>query len=549
MTKQSSPARIVILGGGFAGVYTARHLLKRAKPGEIELHLVSMENYMAFQPLLPEVISGSVGIADTASPIRRIIPGAKLHLRQVESIDISGRKVICAAGFQPHMLELEYDHLIIALGNVCDFHGMTGLAEHAMPFKRLGDAINLRNHIIRVLEEADCEEDKEFRSELLTFVVGGGGFSGVEVIAQIHGLIHRARRNYPGISMQECRFILVHSQDRILPEVAPELGLYAQEQLRRCGIEILLNRMLATATPSSAILGDGQEIRTRTLVSTVPSQPHPVIEALIREQGWQQTMPDGRQRPMNKLPVNGMLRLDEHPDVWALGDCALVPLPIRKNEAPAFAPPTAQHAAREAITCANNILADIRSQPGKEFTFRGLGSLATLGRRRGIAQVMGVRISGFPAWLLWRMLYLGKLPGFYRKFRVGLSWVLDFFFPGDVMQLSLNVSGGIRHEHYEAGQSVFEQGDVGDRAYVLIKGEVEVLQRKADEERLLAVLKSGDIFGEMAVLHRAPRMATVRCKEPCEVLSIERDQFDTLIHCLSDLGASVHATVKARQSG
>ncbi|MDQ6998836.1 MAG: FAD-dependent oxidoreductase [Mariprofundus sp.] len=548
MHKQSGPKRVVILGGGFAGVYTARQLLKKARPGEITVDLVSMDNFMAFQPLLPEVISGSVGIADTATPIRQILPGATIHLREVESVDVENRRVICSAGFQPHLLELNYDHLVIALGNVCNFQGMTGLAEHAMPFKNLADAITLRNHIIRIMEEEDCEKSEAFRRELLTFVVGGGGFSGVEVIAQIHGLIWRARRNYPNINMDECRFVLVHSQDRILPEVAAKLGHYAEKQLRKRNIEILLGCRLRSATPRSAILADGREIRTRTLVSTVPSQPHPVVEALIRQQGWQQSTPDGRRRPMVRLPDTSMLQMEGFSDVWAVGDCAQVPLPIKSGEPQAYAPPTAQHASREAVTCARNILADIRGEKGKAFNFFGIGALASLGRRRGVAQILGVCISGFPAWVLWRLVHLGKLPGVYRKFRVGLSWLFDFIFPSDIIQLSLKQSGGIRQEHYETGETVFEQGDVGDRVYVLIKGEVEVMRHENDQVCRLAQLHSGDIFGEMAVLHCAPRNATIRCSEPSEVLSIERHQFDTLIHCLNDLGSSVRATAESRSN-
>jgi len=395
LVNLNKPTRIVILGGGFAGVYTARRLLAKAQPGEIDVHLVSIENYMAFQPLLPEVVSGSVGIADTISPIRQIVPGATLHLREVESVDTVNQRVICAAGFQPRLLELEYDHLVIALGNVCDFRGMTGLAEHAMPFKRLSDAINLRNHIIRVLEEADCETNPEFKRELLTFVVGGGGFSGVEVIAQIHGLILRARRSYPRVKMGDCRFVLIHSQDRILPEVAPELGRYAEEQLRKSFVEIMLNSYLRSATPSVAILADGREIRTRTLVSTVPSQPHPVVAELIQQLEFTQTMADGSTRAMNRLPVDGMLQLQGCSNVWAVGDCALVPLPASDNDSsPTYAPPTAQHASREAITCADNILARLRGDEGQIFNYRGLGSLATLGRHRGVAQIMGLKIFG-----------------------------------------------------------------------------------------------------------------------------------------------------------
>lgn len=527
--------RIVILGGGFAGVYTAKALLGQGGD-RVEVHLVNRENYLVFQPMLPEVISGSVGIADTTTPIRRFIPRARLHMRDIEGVNLAEQHVICSPGFRPRPLILPFDHLVIALGNVTDFRGLTGLAEHAMPFKTHGDALALRNHLIRVLEEAETETDRELRTRLLTFVVAGGGFSGVEVIAELHDFVRRASRSYPSVSREQCRFVLLHSRDRILPEVDEKLALYAQNLLRKRGIEIILGARLAAATADNAILADGTRIPTATLVATVPSHPNPLCDAL--------DLPKDRGR----LIVDSHLRVKDQPNIWAMGDCALVPIPSDEPGTESYAPPTAQHAIREARVAASNILATVNGTSLKSFDFKGLGSLCALGHRKGVAQVMGVRLAGMPAWFLWRTVYWSKLPGIQSKVRVGLSWLLDLFLPPDIVQLRVGRSSGINHEHFEPGQAVFEQGDLGDRVYIIIRGKADVERHhdKTGEVTTIAQLEAGQYFGEMALLNRAPRNATVRCVEAMDVLSIEKGEFTSLISHLDVLRSQFQRTASTR---
>jgi NADH dehydrogenase len=528
--------RVVILGGGFAGVYTAKQLFKQAKPARpVDVHIVNRENYMVFQPMLPEVISGSVGIADTVSPIRRIVPKASLHMRDVESVDIENNTVTCSPGFRPKPLVLEYDHLVIALGNVTDFRGMTGLAEHAKPFKTLGDALALRNHVIHILEEADGETDRDVRDRMLTFIVAGGGFSGVEVIAELNDFVTRAVRAYPHIEPGDCRFVLIHSRDVILQEVDPSLGRYAQQLLHKRGIEMLLGDRLAAATAEHAILKSGMRIATKTLVATVPSHPNPVVEAL--------DLPKHR----GKLLADATTRVRGTPNVWALGDCALIPMPGHADEKPKYAPPTAQHAIREARVCGDNILAAADGRTLRDFQFTGLGSLAALGHRKGVAQIMNVKISGLPAWLMWRTIYLMKLPGLDRKVRVGAAWFLDLFLQPDLVQLRVGKSSGVNQEHFEPGQTVFEQGDLGDRVYIIVTGSAQVVRVDNGVEQQLATLGAGQYFGEMALLNRAARNATVRCVEAMDVLSIEKGDFNALIGHLDEMRESFERTAAKRE--
>jgi NADH dehydrogenase len=514
------PKRVVVLGGGFAGVYAAHHLEEALRGrDDYEVVLVNKENYFVFQPMLPEVISGSIGITDTVSPIRRLLPRSALHVREIESVDLAKKTVTLAPGFQPHAHTLPYDHLVVALGNVTDFRGLAGLPEHALPFKNLADAIHLRNHVIRVLEEAAIEEhDAELRRELLTFVVAGGGFSGVEVVAELNDFVRAVAKHYRGIDPAEIRVILLHGQDRILPEMAASLALFAQKILARRGVDIRFHTRLAAATGRSAVLAGGAQIPTRTLVSTVPASPHPIVDALA--------LPKAK----GKIKTDRFLEVEGTPGVWAVGDCALVPM---ADGSPC--PPTAQHAVRAAKTAAANIVAAIRGGEKKPFDFAGLGKMGSLGHRSAVAEVFGLKIKGFLAWWLWRTIYLMKLPGWGRRLKVASSWTLDLFLPPELVQLRLSGTNGVAREHFEPGQEVFREGDVGDRIYIVLSGEVDVLQARDGRDVVLARLGAGECFGEMALLNKTTRNATIRCATAMDAVSLPKREFGLLATNLPEM--------------
>lgn len=525
--------RIVILGGGFGGVYTAMYLEKALRRrDDLEIVLINKENYFVFQPMLAEVVSGSIGILDTVSPIRRMLPKTDLHVREIESIDTTQQTITTTPGFSLHPNVIHYDHLVLALGNVTDFRGLRGLPEHAIPFKNLSDALYIRNHIIHALEEAAIEHRNiELRKQLLTFVVAGGGFSGVEVVAELNDFVRGVIRNYPQINPKDVRVVLLHALDRILPELDERLALYAQKILAKRGVEICLNTKLEAATGVDAILADGGRIATRTLISTVPSSPNPLVDALVlpRERG--------------RLKVDSSLLVTGTQNVWALGDCALVPM---KNGG--LCPPTAQFAIRQAKTAASNIVASIRGGERKQFQFKELGKLGALGHRSAVAQVFGVNISGFLAWFMWRTIYLMKLPGWGRRLKVAASWTFDLFLPPELVQLKLTNSRGIAHEHFEPGQVIFRQGDLGDRIYIITSGKVEVIRQ--EDERLihLAELGAGEYFGEMAILNQTTRNATVRCTEALDVLSIPKREFSALAATLPTMRENLEKVMANRRS-
>jgi NADH dehydrogenase len=527
----TAPKQILILGGGFAGVYTARCLEKLLRPHEASITLVNRENYWVYQPMLPEVISGSIGLTNVVSPIRRLCPRTNLIMREVEDIDLKKQIVTVSPGFRPRHLQLKYHHLVIALGTITNFHSMPGMIENAMPFRTLADAMVLRNHVIHVLEEADVEDNPELRRQLLTFVVGGGGFSGVEVMAELNDFVRSVKRNYLRLCNERHRCVIVQAGNRLLPEMSETLAVFAQRILRRRGVEIILNDRLKAATSERAILQSGIEIPCKTLISTVPSTLSPIVQSLDcpKERG--------------KLLVNTGLELKDYEGkVWALGDCASI-----KTVAGTIVPPTAQHAIREATTAAINIAAVVRGGRRAEFGFEGLGTLGSLGHGAAVAQIFGVRISGLLAWLLWRYIYLTKMPGLNRKVRIATDWLLHLLFPPELAQTKIAFESGIRNQHFEPGDIVFEQGDLGDSVYVIDEGECDVLCKRKGEQELLATLRGGEYFGEMALLSDRSRNATIRARTATNVLIIPKRDFNKLRQSMPAFGSVFTELVKRRE--
>ena len=524
--------RVVIVGGGFAGVYAARALEEiLGDRRDVEISLISRENHFVFQPILPEVISGTIGILDIVSPLRRLVERTHIHVREVEAIDLDRQMVRLAPGLHPHAHEVPYDQLVVATGTVTDFRGLPGLPEHALPFKNLADALEVRARVIHALEEADIEiEATPLRRQLLTFVVAGGGFSGVEVAAELNDFVRTVRASYPRIHPDELRVVLVHAGDRILPEVPEKLGLYAQRILRKRGMEIRLGVRLSSASGDRAVLSDGTVIETKTLISTIPSSPHPLVDAL----------PVTKAR--GKIKTDRMLKVEGRSNVWALGDCAYIPTASGDPS-----PPTAQHAVRQASTLAQNLLAVVEGHPERQrvFAFGGLGKMGSLGRHNAVAEVFGISISGFLAWFMWRTIYLAKLPGWGRRAKVAASWTFDLFLPPELVQLRLGGTAGSAHERFEPGQTVFREGDLGDRIYIVLAGRAEVV-RGSGSGKVLAEIGPGEFFGEMALLGSAPRNATVRCKEATTVLAIPKREFGLLAANVPGLRASFEEVMKRR---
>src|SRR6266705_4689418 len=367
----SDKTRVLILGGGFGGLYAALEFEKRKDP-RFEVTVVNRENFFLFTPMLHEIAASDLDLTNIVNPVRKMIRHVNFFCGDVDKIDISKKRVTVSHGFDRHSHELEYDHLILALESVTNFFNLPGVAEHALTMKSLGDAIQLRNRLIAHLEEADTEWADP--SSLLTFVVAGGGFAGVETVASINDFLRDALPFYPKLNEKMLRMVLVHPGEYILPELGEKLGRYADRKLRERGVEIRAQSKVAAVRPNEIELSDGEKIVSSTLVWTAGITPNPILDRVPCE------------KERGRVRVNSNLKVEGVDGLWALGDCALVPDPATGK----YCPPTAQHASGEGKVVARNIIATIYGRPKTPFSFKTLGALAAIGRRTGVARILGI---------------------------------------------------------------------------------------------------------------------------------------------------------------
>lgn len=437
----STPHRILILGGGFGGVHAALELEKvLARREDVEVTLVTRDNFFLFTPMLHEVAASDLEVSTIVNPLRKLLRRVRTFVGNVEAIDLQRRLVQVSHGIERHTHDLAYDQLILALGSSTNFFGLAGVERCALTVKSLDDAIALRNRLITHLEEANSECAAGIRQPLMTFVVAGGGFAGVETLGAINDFVREALRFYPHLREEHLRMVLVAPTPTILPELGAELGAYAQRKLAARGVEIITGVKVRGAENAVVELTDGRTIEADTLVWAAGTVPSPLVAALPVPNR------DGR------VLVNECLEVPGWPGVWALGDCALVP----DSRSGRFHPPTAQHALREGRTAARNATAALLGRRKKPFRFATLGQLAAIGRRSGVANVLGINFSGFLAWWLWRTIYLSKLPRFEKKVRVALDWTLDLCFAKDFACVTATAapSGhGVRIETHRPSES------------------------------------------------------------------------------------------------
>jgi len=414
--------KILVLGGGFGGLETVNTLEKQfSNDDNIEITLVNRNNYLIYTSMLAEVVASSIEPQHCVVPLRECLNKASFKELEVKNIDLDNKKVECFHYHSNESFILDYDFLVLALGSKSGFHGVPGAEEYTFPLKNLADAMVLRSHVIDMFESADLEFEESTKRKLLTFVVIGGGYTGIEVAAELNDFIDSSRRYYRNISSEKVKVVVVDPGDRIMHEMSESLAEYGLQLLKKRGMEFRLNTRVSKVTTHGLEFEGGDLIETCTPIWAAGTSPQSVIANL----------PCADKR--GRIEVNEYFEVDGYPGVWAIGDCAQ----IKDPESDKPYPPTAQLAIREGHRLGENITSQINGNgTGKKpFIFKTIGMLAPLGHHSAVAEIKGIKFSGFFAWFMWRMIYLGKLPGFDRKIRVSLDWFLDIFLSRDIIQL------------------------------------------------------------------------------------------------------------------
>lgn len=507
-----TPARIVCLGGGWTALYLCRALRRAMRRGLVDVTVVSRDNFHTFHGFIAEMLVGRLQPGQVLTPARRIFAPAHFHNAEIERIDVVARTVTTSRVLDGREQIIEYDHLVLALGSRDDLSRYPGVAEHALRLRSYSDAFRARNDIISALEMAEIETDPVERRRLLTFVVAGGNYGGVEVASELTEYFDiLTRKEYPGLERDEFRVVLVHSGKRLLPELDehfPKLAAYGARLVERNGIEVRLETRLVAATPEEAVTSAGERIPTRTIISCVGTEMSPLLDQV----------PGQRERPGGRVVDDEFGRVVGVENIWAGGDCAATPHPKVGTY-----PPVAIYAMAAGWRIGRNIVRTLEARPLEPARFTGLGDAVSLGRRRAVGHFRGLPLYGLPGWLLWRAMFLGFMPAWDRRIRTLVDWTVTPLFGRDVVNMRLQQPLGVARELYEPGQPIVRQGDIGRRLFLVFKGEVEVVKRDADGvEHVLAVLGPGEHFGETAVFNNVRRTATVRARSRVELVSMGR---------------------------
>lgn len=431
--------RILIVGGGYVGLYTALRLQRQLKPelgrGDVEIVVVSPDPYMTYQPFLPEAAAGSISPRHVVVPLRRVLNHCKVVIGEATAINHAKRiatlDTLATEEEGTESEQLTYDELVLAPGSVSRTLPIPGLADYAIGFKTVEEAIGLRNHVIEQMDIASSTRDPAIRDAALTFVFVGGGYAGVEALGELEDMARYTARYYHNVKPEDMKWILVEASDRILPEVGEEMGRYTVTELRRRNIDVRLHTRLDSCADRVAVLSDGARFPTRTVVWTAGVKPHPVLAATdlpLNERG--------RLKCTAELTVEGVAH------AWAAGDAAAVP-DVTAEPGKETAP-NAQHAVRQARTLGDNIARSLRGQPLEKYAHKYVGSVASLGLHKGVAHVYGRKLKGYPAWFMHRVYHLSRVPTFNRKARVLAEWTLSGLFKREIVSL-----GSLEHPRAE----------------------------------------------------------------------------------------------------
>jgi NADH dehydrogenase len=515
------PVRVVCLGGGWVAIYLARALRGAIARGGMELTVVSRDNYSTVHGLIAEMLTCKVQPQQINASVRELIAPAHLHNAEIESIDVQNKCVLTRRSLDGRAYPLGYDHLVVGLGSVEDLSRYAGLAEHAFPLKTFANCYRLRNHLLSALEMAAIETNPDERRRLLTFVIAGGNYAGVEVACDLVDYFRLLTgEKYRELKFDEFRVVLLEIGPRILPELGgrhPRLVRYAERRVAQLGIDLRSNTGLTAATVEEAVLDSGERIPTRTLITCTGMRPSPLLEQF----------PYARDK-RGRLETDRFCRVPGAENIWAGGDCAAVPHPDGGT-----CPPLAHYAQKAGWNIGANILRTLESRPLRSYTFNGLGEACTLGHGCAISHLKGLPACGWFAWVGWRFIVLTMfVPSWTRRLRLMFDWLLTAVIGRDLVNPRIDEQPGIDHALYEPGQVIVPSGDTRHYHYIVESGEVEVVTSHREPESLLATLRAGDYFGHVT---KPDAESSIRARTRVRLLVIDRHAADALSGVRPDL--------------
>jgi NADH dehydrogenase len=535
----SKAPRVLVLGGGYVPITLTRGLRDPIRRGRVDVTVVSRDNFHAFHGFVGEMITGRIAPSNMLSPVRRIFAPAKVHVGEIEAIDLDTRRVVTSRHIDGARSELTYDELVFALGTAENNDAYPGLAEHAFKLKTFADCFALKNHLLEMFELADIERDEQERRRLLTFFVAGGGYAGTEIAGELADFVRLlTSREYSGIRREECRVVLVHPGETILPELygsASEQGRgrnyrrlvdYATRHAHDLGVELMTSTRVVSATPLEVLLSNGERVPTRTIVSAVGTRPSPLLDGL-----------DIPRDERGRIVVDACLRVEGREHLWAGGDCAAVPHPDGGT-----CPSVGIYALKHGTQIAAN-LRNVRSGREPEpFRYPGLGQGVSIGKRTAVGEVKGFPIRGLPAWVVWRALLFYYFPTWDRRLRLLADWSIWPIVGRDIVEIGRAGRVGdydVRHHVYQPGQVIAESGRPVRHVHVIVEGEVELVRRNGDVDGA-AVLGPGDHFGRKW-LEQAGADA-VRARTLVRTVALRADQANRLQDVLLSTGRLIART-------
>jgi NADH dehydrogenase len=530
---------VVVLGGGYVAINLCRALAGAIADRRIDVTVVTGENYHTYHGFVGEMVSGRVSPSHILSPVRRLFAPARVQVGEIQSIDLEGKRAVVARHLDGHRTEVTWDHVVLSLGVADRTDAYPGLFEHAFRLREYRECFRLKNHIITMFEQAEIEDDPEERRRLLTFFVAGGGYAGTEVIGELSDFARRlTSREYPRVRYDECRFVLVHPGPTILPELYgddgtgakahPKLVEFADQWVRKLGVEVRTQTRVAFATPNEVTLSNGERFPTRTIISSVGTRPQPLVAGL-----------DLPKDARGRIVVERTGLVVGQTEVWAGGDCSAFPMP-RGGDSPPVALYAYEHGKRIGRNLRRTLVEHRRPKP---FRFPGIGQGASIGNRCGVAEIYGVEITGLLCWLVWRSMLTFYFPSWDRRLHLIADWLIWPLVGRDVISMRVGERSDyeVHHNVFQPGEIIVSEQRAGRFIHIIVDGEVEIVHSYKSVEAVLNTLGPGDHFGQR--WFESTDTESARAKTIVRTLSLRREQAPRLQEVIASAGKLMEGSI------